>query len=50
MGLLAAEITAVTGKDPGRHYMELTEQLGRPLYTRVDQSATLQDAQAEAAR
>ena len=40
MDLLAAEITATTGKDPGRHYMELTEKLGRPLYTRVDQAAT----------
>ena len=40
MDLLAAEITAATGKDPGQHYMELTERLGRPVYTRVDQAAT----------
>lgn len=40
MDLLAAEITAVTGKDPGQHYLELTEKLGRPVYTRVDQPAT----------
>ena len=40
MDLLAAEITATTGKDPGVHYLELTEQLGRPIYKRVDQAAT----------
>jgi phosphoglucomutase len=40
MDLLAAEITATTGKDPGQHYLELTERLGRPLYTRVDEPAT----------
>jgi phosphoglucomutase len=40
MDLLAAEITAATGKDPGQHYLELTERLGRPVYTRVDQAAT----------
>ena len=36
LGLLAAEITAVTGKDPGRHYAELTARLGAPVYTRID--------------
>jgi len=36
LGLLAAEITAVTGKDPGRHYAELTGRLGAPVYTRID--------------
>jgi phosphoglucomutase len=36
LGLLAAEITAVTGKDPGRHYAELTSRLGAPVYTRID--------------
>ena len=40
MDLLAAEITALTGKDPGRHYMELTARFGTPLYTRVDAPAT----------
>jgi phosphoglucomutase len=40
MNLLAAEITARTGKDPGEHYQELTAQVGRPLYTRVDAPAT----------
>jgi phosphoglucomutase len=36
LGLLAAEITAVSGKDPGRHYSELTARLGAPVYTRID--------------
>src|SRR6202034_2045786 len=40
MDLLAAEITAQTGKDPGEHYTELTAQFGAPLYTRVDAPAT----------
>ncbi len=37
--LLAAELTARTGKDPGQHYQELTAQFGMPLYKRVDQPA-----------
>jgi phosphoglucomutase len=40
MDLLAAEITARTGKDPGVHYQEMTQQLGDPIYTRVDAPAT----------
>jgi phosphoglucomutase len=40
MDLLAAEITARTGKDPGEHYRELTEQFGTPYYKRVDAPAT----------
>lgn len=40
MGLLAAEITARTGKDPGEHYRKLTAQLGTPHYTRIDAPAT----------
>jgi phosphoglucomutase len=40
LALLAAEITAATGKDPGEHYEALTAQHGKPLYTRVDQAAT----------
>ncbi len=40
MNLLAAEITAVTGKDPGEHYRELTAEFGAPLYTRIDAAAT----------
>lgn len=40
MNLLAAEITAVTGRDPGLHYRDLTERFGAPLYTRIDAPAT----------
>jgi phosphoglucomutase len=40
MCLLAAEITAVTGKDPGTHYQELTRQFGTAYYTRIDAAAT----------
>ena len=40
MDLLAAEITARTGKDPGEHYRELTVEFGRPYYTRIDAPAT----------
>ena len=40
MDLLAAEITACTGKDPGEHYRELTSEFGTPYYTRIDAPAT----------
>ncbi|HEX5845780.1 MAG TPA: phosphoglucomutase (alpha-D-glucose-1,6-bisphosphate-dependent) [Rhodoplanes sp.] len=40
MDLLAAEITARTGKDPGEHYRDLTAEFGAPLYTRIDAAAT----------
>jgi phosphoglucomutase len=40
LNLLAAEITAVTGKDPGEHYRELTDGFGTPYYTRIDAAAT----------
>ena len=40
MALLAAEITAVTGKDPGEHYQELAAEFGAPFYTRIDAPAT----------
>jgi phosphoglucomutase len=40
LGLLAAEITARTGKDPGVHYQELTSEFGTPFYTRIDAPAT----------
>ncbi|HEY5809163.1 MAG TPA: phosphoglucomutase, alpha-D-glucose phosphate-specific, partial [Povalibacter sp.] len=40
LNLLAAEMTAVTGKDPGQHYAELTAQFGSPQYTRIDAKAT----------
>jgi phosphoglucomutase len=40
MNLLAAEITARTGKDPGEHYDALTAEFGTPYYTRIDAPAT----------
>ncbi|MFE8603796.1 phosphoglucomutase (alpha-D-glucose-1,6-bisphosphate-dependent) [Archangium violaceum] len=40
LDLLATEILARTGKDPGVHYQELTRKFGAPLYTRIDQPAT----------
>lgn len=43
MCLLAAEILAVTGKDPGEHYQVLTEKFGAPSYTRVDVAASLEE-------
>jgi phosphoglucomutase len=40
MNLLAAEITAITGKDPGEHFRKLTTEFGTPFYTRIDAAAT----------
>jgi phosphoglucomutase len=40
MDLLAAEITARTGKDPSEHFRELTAEFGTPHYTRIDDAAT----------
>ncbi len=40
MGLLAAEMTARTGRDPGAHYQELTQEFGAPLYERIDAPCT----------
>ncbi|MCX6899343.1 MAG: phosphoglucomutase (alpha-D-glucose-1,6-bisphosphate-dependent) [Verrucomicrobia bacterium] len=45
LGLLAAEITAVTGEDPGRHYLEMTTEFGTPYYTRIDAPATPEQKQ-----
>ena len=39
LGLLAAEITAKTGRDPGEHYKSLTEEFGAPIYERIDAPA-----------
>ncbi|HUA58032.1 MAG TPA: phosphoglucomutase (alpha-D-glucose-1,6-bisphosphate-dependent) [Verrucomicrobiae bacterium] len=39
-GLLAAEMTAKTGRDPGEIYRSLTEQFGAPVYQRIDAPAT----------
>jgi len=40
MGLLAAEMTAVTDKDPGELYQDLTREFGDPVYERIDAPAT----------
>jgi phosphoglucomutase len=40
LSLLAAEIIATTGRDPGAWYGELTKELGQPFYTRIDLPAT----------
>jgi phosphoglucomutase len=40
--LLAAEITARTGKDPGEHYQQLTAEFSTSYYTRIDAPATLE--------
>ena len=40
LALLAAEITATTGKDPGEHYRELTSEFGASVYTRIDAPAS----------
>ncbi|MDO4919182.1 phosphoglucomutase (alpha-D-glucose-1,6-bisphosphate-dependent) [Kocuria sp.] len=39
LALLAAEITATTGKTPSQRYRELTEQFGGPVYERIDAPA-----------
>jgi phosphoglucomutase len=46
LGLLAAEITARTGKDPGEHYRDLTGRLGESFYTRIDAPATREQKDA----
>ncbi len=42
MDLLAAEMTARTGKDPGEHFQELAAEFGTPYYTRIDAPANVQ--------
>jgi phosphoglucomutase len=42
LDLLAAEITARTGRDPGEHYRALTEMFGHPIYERIDALATME--------
>jgi phosphoglucomutase len=46
LGLLSAEITARTGKDPGEHYRELTSRFGESFYTRIDAPATREQKEA----
>lgn len=43
MGLLAAEITAVTGKTPSDHYKTLLSDFGEPYYSRKDAPATREE-------
>ena len=43
MDLLAAEMTACSGKDPSEHYRDLTTEFGAPLYTRIDAPATAEE-------
>jgi phosphoglucomutase len=56
MDLLAAEITARTGKDPGEHFREMVAEFGASYYTRIDapatpeQKARLQKLSAEAVK
>ena len=45
LGLLAAEITARLGIDPGARYVELTSELGAPVYERIDAPATAEQKQ-----
>ncbi len=40
LALLAAEITAVTGRDPAQHYQDLVDKFGAPVYDRIDAVAT----------
>ena len=46
MDLLAAEITATTGKDPGEHFRELAGEFGMPYYTRIDAPASPEQKQS----
>jgi phosphoglucomutase len=46
LDLLAAEITALTGRDPGEHYRDLEEEFGSPIYERVDAPATPEQKKA----
>ena len=43
LALLAAEITAKTGRDPGEHYRELVQRFGERRYTRIDQPITAEE-------
>lgn len=43
MGLLAAEITAKTGRDPGEHYQDLVGEFGERCYTRIDQRISAEE-------
>ena len=49
LDLLAAEILAVTGKDPGEHYRDLETRFGSPVYARIDAPANVAQKKALAA-
>jgi phosphoglucomutase len=49
LNLLAAEILATTGRDPGEHYQQLETQFGSPLYARIDAPANAKQKQVLAA-
>jgi phosphoglucomutase len=49
LGLLAAEILAKTGRDPGEHYRDLTARFGDPVYERIDAPANPEQKRALAA-
>ncbi len=49
LDLLAAEITAVSGRDPGEHYRDLEARFGSPVYRRIDAPASRTDKAALAA-
>lgn len=42
LNLLAAEITAKSGRDPGQHYLDLTDQFSAPIYARIDAPASIE--------
>ncbi len=46
MDLLAAELTAVSGKEPGEHFREISERFGHPYYTRLDVPASAEQKTA----
>ncbi len=46
MDLLAAELTSVTGKEPGEHFVEISQRFGQPYYTRLDIPASAQQKAA----
>ncbi|HEY0984079.1 MULTISPECIES: phosphoglucomutase (alpha-D-glucose-1,6-bisphosphate-dependent) [unclassified Schlesneria] len=46
LALLAAEITAKTGRDPGEHYRDLVAEFGERHYTRIDQPISLEEKEA----
>ena len=49
LGLLAAEMTAVTGRDPGELYRDLTQELGDPVFERIDAPVTPAKSDSRAA-